>query len=110
LSVHLDKLNDILNEFKQYKKNVPTYGAILMNKDLDVLLVQPYFTKSSWGFPKGKVNEDEDPIRCAIREVYEETGYDITHLIDPDMFIEGQTRPEDQTTRLYIVKNVPKDT
>ena len=59
----------------RYKKNVPTYGAILMNSDLDkVLLVQSYFAKSSWGFPKGKVNEDEDPLHCAIREVYEETG------------------------------------
>lgn len=46
-----------------------------MNSELDkVLLVQSYFAKSSWGFPKGKVNEDEDPLHCAIREVYEETG------------------------------------
>ncbi|KAJ6637376.1 m7GpppN-mRNA hydrolase, partial [Pseudolycoriella hygida] len=112
LAPHVDKLNDILNEFKQYKKNVPTYGAILMNSDMDkVLLVQSYFAKSSWGFPKGKVNEDEDPLHCAIREVYEETGYDISDLIEHDKFIEGQNRPEDhQTTRLYIVKNVPTDT
>ncbi|XP_037027172.1 m7GpppN-mRNA hydrolase [Bradysia coprophila] len=112
LSTQADKVNDILNQFKQYKKNVPTYGAILMNSDLDkVLLVQSYFAKSSWGFPKGKVNEDEDPLHCAIREVYEETGYDISDLIRPDVFIEGQSRPEDhQTTRLYIVQNVPTDT
>jgi 8-oxo-dGTP pyrophosphatase MutT (NUDIX family) len=28
-----------------------------------------------WGFPKGKVNNQEAPLECAIREVYEETGY-----------------------------------
>lgn len=25
--------------------------------------------KSGWGFPKGKVNEDEAPHDCAVREV-----------------------------------------
>lgn len=50
--------------------SVPTYGAILMSTDLShVLLVQSYWSKSSWGFPKGKVNEDEEPLHCAIREV-----------------------------------------
>lgn len=49
---------------------VPTYGAILISDDLaHVLLVQSYWAKSSWGFPKGKVNEDEEPDACAIREV-----------------------------------------
>lgn len=70
LSVHVNKLDDILQEWKQYKMSVPTYGAILMTSDLKhVLLVQSYWAKSSWGFPKGKVNENEDPLRCAVREV-----------------------------------------
>lgn len=60
-----------------------------MNTDLDkVLLVQSYFAKSSWGFPKGKVNEDEDPLHCAIREVYEETGNDHTKEFLISIFIE----------------------
>jgi mRNA-decapping enzyme subunit 2 len=109
LTPHVEKLPEILNEFNQYKRNVPTYGAILMNSDLDkVLLVQSYWAKSSWGFPKGKVNESEEPIICAIREVYEETGYDITKLIKADMYIERELH--DQTTRLYIVQNVPTET
>lgn len=50
--------------------SVPTYGAILISDDSNhVLLVQSYWAKSSWGFPKGKVNEDEEPLHCAIREV-----------------------------------------
>jgi len=32
------------------------------------LLVQGYLAKSGWGFPKGKVNEDEAPHDCAVRE------------------------------------------
>lgn len=33
------------------------------------LLAQGFWTKSSWGFPKGKVDEGEQPVECAIREV-----------------------------------------
>lgn len=73
------------------------------------LLVQSFFAKNSWSFPKGKVNENEDPVKCAIREVYEETGFDSSHLISANDFIEGQTSNY-QYTRLYIVKNVPIDT
>lgn len=36
---------------------------------LQALLVQGYLAKSGWGFPKGKVNEDEAPHDCAVREV-----------------------------------------
>lgn len=59
--------------------SVPTYGAILLTTDLKhVLLVQSYWAKSSWGFPKGKVNENEDPLHCAIREVCN----DIDEIVD----------------------------
>jgi 8-oxo-dGTP pyrophosphatase MutT (NUDIX family) len=29
----------------------------------------------TWGLPAGKVDEGEDDIKSAIREIYEETGY-----------------------------------
>lgn len=70
LRTHLDNLDSILAEWKEYKMSVPTYGAILMTADYKhVLLVQSYFAKNSWGFPKGKVNEKEEALHCAIREV-----------------------------------------
>ena len=33
------------------------------------MLVQPFMSRTSWGFPKGKVNKDESAFDCAIREV-----------------------------------------
>ena len=36
---------------------------------LQCLMVQGFWVKASWGFPKGKVNKDEEPINCAVREV-----------------------------------------
>lgn len=107
---HCANLEFILEEWRVYKSSVPTYGAILLSEDLrHVLLVQSFFTKNSWGFPKGKVNEHEEEYKCAIREVYEETGFDSSHLINPKEFIESNSI-NFQYTKLYIVKDVPLDT
>lgn len=80
---------------------------------------------SGWGFPKGKINEEEEEYDCAIREVclyvedlllcsayhyqtLEETGFDVTPLLDRRDFIKN-TLKEQQLT-LYIVPDVPEDT
>lgn len=47
---------------------VSTYWSFVLFQ-FQVLLVQGYLAKSGWGFPKGKVNEDEAPNDCAVREV-----------------------------------------
>lgn len=110
LNHHVPNLQQILEEWRSYKVSVPTYGAILLTPDMrNCLLVQSFFAKNSWSFPKGKVNENEEPDKCAVREVFEETGFDCGHLIDENAFIEGQTSNY-QYTRLYIIKNVPVDT
>jgi len=103
---HIVNINEVLSDFKLYKQQVPTYGAIILDPSLKkCLLVQGYYAKSSWGFPKGKVNHEEDPLNCAVREVFEETGFDCTDYIRHDSFIEKNIR--DTTVRLYVVANVP---
>lgn len=69
-------------------------------------MVQGFWAKSSWGFPKGKVNHSEDPKVCAIREVNEETGFDCTPYISEE-YIERSIRGT--TVRLYIVPGVSPD-
>ncbi|XP_015045072.2 uncharacterized protein LOC6539613 isoform X1 [Drosophila yakuba] len=109
LNKHFGTVDQILDEWKNYKLSVPTYGAILVSEDHNhCLLVQSYFARNSWGFPKGKINENEDPAHCATREVYEETGFDITDLIDANDYIEAFINY--QYTRLYVVRNIPMDT
>lgn len=96
-------------EWRAYKMAVPTYGAILLTPDYEhCLLVQGFWTKSSWGFPKGKVDEGETPVSCAIREVYEETGLDVSTLIDSEVYEEA--RINDQTVRLFVITGIPYNT
>ncbi|XP_055392460.1 m7GpppN-mRNA hydrolase isoform X1 [Bubalus kerabau] len=109
-----EDVEKILDEWKEYKMGVPTYGAIILDETLEnVLLVQGYLAKSGWGFPKGKVNKEEAPHDCAAREIYyfqvfEETGFDIKDYICKDDYIE--LRINDQLARLYIIPGIPKDT
>lgn len=106
---HGEDVQKVLEQWKEYKMGVPTYGAIILDESLEnVLLVQGYLAKSGWGFPKGKVNEEEAPHDCAVREVLEETGFDIKNRICNDMYIEQKI--SDQVVRLYIIPGVPKDT
>lgn len=79
------EVDDILSRFKSYKTQVPVYGAIMLNTTLDkCILVKGWTSKSSWGFPKGKINKDEPEIDCAIREVLEETGFDLDGRLRED--------------------------
>lgn len=106
---HGEDVQKVLEQWKEYKMGVPTYGAIILDESLEnVLLVQGYLAKSGWGFPKGKVNEDEAPYDCAVREVLEETGFDIKNRICKDMYIEQKIT--DQLVRLYIIPGVSKNT
>ncbi|PKS10395.1 hypothetical protein jhhlp_002146 [Lomentospora prolificans] len=101
-------------EFLQYKTRIPVRGAILLNEAMDsVLLVRGWKKGANWSFPRGKINKDEDDLDCAIREVYEETGFDIRDagLVASQKetkFIEVTMR--DQQIRLYVFRDVPMDT
>lgn len=106
---HGENVQKVLEQWKEYKMGVPTYGAIILDEKLEsALLVQGYLAKSGWGFPKGKVNEDEAPHDCAVREVLEETGFDIKNRISKERYIEQKIT--DQLVRLYIIPGVPRDT
>ncbi|KAL3865757.1 hypothetical protein ACJMK2_043114 [Sinanodonta woodiana] len=109
LSGHAQEVEKIMGDFKSYKMTVPTYGAIMLDPDMKYcLLVQGFYTKASWGFPKGKINAEESPEDCAVREVLEETGFDVKELLKPENYLESQR--SDQLTRLYIINGVPLTT
>lgn len=80
-------------------------------------------SSSGWGFPKGKINEDEPKHVCAIREVsleyeapeilltilqvLEETGYNSAGKLKPEDVIELSIK--EQRISLFIVPGVEED-
>ncbi|OAP63050.1 hypothetical protein AYL99_02277 [Fonsecaea erecta] len=100
-------------EFLAYKSRVPVRGAILLNESMDeVVLVKGWKKSAHWSFPRGKINKDENDLDCAVREVYEETGFDVREagLVkdEKDMkYIEVTMR--EQHMRLYVFRGVPRD-
>lgn len=99
----------LIDQFYEYKAHVPTCGAILLNDTLSsALMVRGFSSKSTWGFPKGKIAKDELPAACAHREVREETGFDIGPYLAEEHFI--QIENGGQPIRLYIIAGIPEGT
>ncbi|KAF9571097.1 mRNA-decapping enzyme subunit 2 [Mortierella alpina] len=95
--------------FMEYKIRVPVCGAIILNEAMDkCILVKGWTARSGWGFPKGKINKDEPDADCAVREVWEETGFDATDMIKDEDYVEQTIK--DQRIRLYIIKGVSENT
>jgi mRNA-decapping enzyme subunit 2 len=95
-------VHEFRSEWIQYKTSVPVCGAIILNQTMDrALLVRGIGTSASWSFPRGKINKDEPSATCAVREVREETGLDISRLIQEKESIEITFN--EQTVKLFIV-------
>ncbi|KAL8739965.1 MAG: hypothetical protein Q9190_007276, partial [Brigantiaea leucoxantha] len=101
-------------EFLAYKTRVPVRGAIMLNEAMDaVVLVKGWKKGANWSFPRGKINKDESDLDCAIREVYEETGYDVESaglVGNPEETKFIDVAIQHQHLRLYVFLGVPMDT
>lgn len=108
-STYLQYGAEILKKFSQYKIQVPVCGAIILNPNkTKCLMVRGWKVSSPWSFPKGKINEDESRMSCAIREVKEEVGFDIEPFIKENEYIEFTNRGKHTT--FYLIQNIPETT
>ncbi|OAY67420.1 mRNA-decapping enzyme subunit 2 [Ananas comosus] len=109
LRPYIAHIDDIYKDFTYYKFRVPVSGAIILDESYErCLLVKGWKAGASWSFPRGKRSKDEEDHTCAVREVLEETGFDVSKLLKMDDYIEvviGQQR-----VRLYIITGVKDDT
>nr|2A6T_A Chain A, Spac19a8.12 [Schizosaccharomyces pombe]2A6T_B Chain B, Spac19a8.12 [Schizosaccharomyces pombe] len=100
---------EAFDDFLRYKTRIPVRGAIMLDMSMQqCVLVKGWKASSGWGFPKGKIDKDESDVDCAIREVYEETGFDCSSRINPNEFIDMTIRG--QNVRLYIIPGISLDT
>ena len=59
-------------------------AAIIKNEGGKILIAKRNLKKSQgglWEFPGGKIEKDEDPKICGIREMFEETGCTSDNII-----------------------------
>lgn len=101
--------NQLFQEWRAYLRNVPLKGAVLLNKDLDkCLMVQPW-KGNTWTYPRGKINEDESEGECAVREVWEETGIDITGRLNVEQFVRAYVDGKECEVKLFVVPDIPEE-
>ncbi|CAF1884316.1 hypothetical protein Bca4012_047814 [Brassica carinata] len=108
LRPYVSNIDDIFKDFTSYKCRVPVTGAIILDETYERCLLVKGWKGSSWSFPRGKKSKDEEDYACAIREVLEETGFDVSKLLKKEEYIEFTFRQ--QRVRLYIVAGVTDDT
>lgn len=109
LNTYISDVSAAITHFQSYKSVIPVRGAIILNKKMTkALMVKGWKSNATWGFPRGKINKNEPDDLCAIREVYEEIGFDISPYLNPKDFIEVTIRQKN--FKLYVVSGVPGNT
>lgn len=102
------------DQFLAYKTRVPVRGAIMLNQDMThAVLVKGWKKGAKWSFPRGKINKEENDLDCAVREVWEETGFDLkeANLVLPEEQMKSITvTMREQSMMLYVFRGVPMDT
>ncbi|CAK9214317.1 unnamed protein product [Sphagnum troendelagicum] len=105
LRPYITHFDDIYKDFTTYKTSVPVTGAIMLDESYQrCLLVKGWKAGASWSFPRGKKNKDEEDCDCAVREVWEETGYDVSEKLKIEDHLEVVMGV--QRMRLYIIAGV----
>mmetsp|Transcript_22155 Transcript_22155/g.61495 ORF Transcript_22155/g.61495 Transcript_22155/m.61495 type:complete len:339 (-) Transcript_22155:74-1090(-) len=101
--------DQIYKHFQAFKITVPCMGGILLDPSMNyVLLLKGVKSGAAWGFPRGKIGKDERDEDCCVREVLEETSFDVSGRVVPEDFIETVMGP--RRIKLYIITDVPLDT
>ncbi|KAJ8608084.1 hypothetical protein CTAYLR_009617 [Chrysophaeum taylorii] len=96
----------LFSNFRAYKGKIPVCGCVLLDATMSQVVLVRNWAKTSWGLPKGKLNQSETKVSCAARECLEETGFDVGEL-DEQQAIEIINN--NQRATMYVVAGVPLD-
>ena len=101
-----ENINAKIPEWIEHSKTTPVYGAICLSSDLKYCLMINEIKGTYWGFPKGKIEEEETFIDGACREVAEEIGLNIIPYVNSSTYIIKVNFNNIEYT-YYIVHNIP---
>lgn len=106
-----NNVDQLLTIYRSYKSKIPVCGCIILNPKMTKVLLACNWSGNSWTFPRGKQNENETSLECAIREVYEEIGFDVRpYLISQEAeSSKHMLEMNDGSIKLYIVPNVSEE-
>jgi 8-oxo-dGTP pyrophosphatase MutT (NUDIX family) len=69
------------NSSKFYTKNKNKFDSLFgINEYVSLLRNLKVKEESQWGFPKGRININESPLDCSIREFHEETSIPLDRI------------------------------
>lgn len=74
--------------FYDYYYKIPVCGAVVIDRKHHKWLVVKGARSENFSFPRGKIDAGETDVACAIREVHEETGLNISTYINPHKFVD----------------------
>mmetsp|Transcript_28666 Transcript_28666/g.51027 ORF Transcript_28666/g.51027 Transcript_28666/m.51027 type:complete len:251 (-) Transcript_28666:2195-2947(-) len=100
--------NQLMHIYDSYTSQIPTRGGILLNDDMTKAVMVTNIPGTSTSFPKGKMNEGEADVDCAVREVWEEIGFNIVKLLREEDSLHIDSIRNDMI--LYVIRGVPEDT
>lgn len=92
------------------RMNLVLRTDVIIYSRCQCVLVKGWKSSAAWGFPKGKINQQESERDCAVREVLEETGFDCGSLLSSDSADFMELTMREQKIRLYIVPGVDEET
>jgi mRNA-decapping enzyme subunit 2 len=108
LQIVSDGFNKLFADYATYKSKIPVCGCIMLNPGLNKFVLVKDFYSGSWMFPRGKINESETEYECAMREVFEETGFDPRDYCNSQDFV--TSFQGEKKIQMFIALNVPEAT
>lgn len=102
-------------DFRDYDTRLAAYAIVVDDSDRVLLALWNEQDEHSWTLPGGGVELDESPEDGAVREVREETGYDVeltglltvdTHVVAPERRLHWHDRPLKSVRVVYSARVV----
>lgn len=104
------EMHDGKPKLKNEQNETLKAGCVVMNENKELLLVS-LRGENIWNFPKGHIDQDEEIEKAAVREVVEETGYEveITNPL-PDITYTNSKNGELIRIKIFQAKALQKNT